>query len=468
MKRLLCKIVRNRRLTFLFALLTVGGMFYVLNCLTPLFADDYLYSFSFATGERLTSLGQILPSQIAHYQSANGRFLLHTVAQFFLLVGKDVFNVVNVFVFLAFAATICYLGLGESPAKRPSLLLLVVSLLFLQLPAFGQSFLWLDGACNHYYGPFIALLALVPYRKAASSAGDAEHAGLLKAVGVLLLGFLGGATIEHMAGALVLMQLGYILYFKLAKRKIALWMPAGLVGAILGCVTLLLSPARSSAGNSSIIGLVVSAGYITCRLLAEFGLVLLLMLALVLYLLLSGKRSLRDAVQFPLTAIALLGFLAASYASILATYFPDRALTGPLALLIITLLTFGSECRDRFRLEIPVSVTAAVAAVAVCISLGAYGTAVFRLSEVMEEHTYRVERIEAAIARGEDEVEIPAIKSDNRYSCFKYNGYVGDLYADADTWLNQPMARYYGIARIYKNDNLSNDYVGGLDKLTEK
>ena len=89
----------------------------------------------------------------------------------------------------------------------------------------------------------------------------------------------------------------------------------------------------------------------------------------------------------------------------------------------------------------------------------------FRLSEVMDEHEYRVALIEEAKERGENEVEIPAIKSDNRYSCFKYNGYVGDLYADPDSWLNKPMAKYYGIDRIYKNDNLSSDYVGGLSKL---
>lgn len=462
-----CLPDKRQRIAFLLSLLAVGGMFYVLNCLTPLFADDYLYCFSFETGERITSLEQIIPSQIAHYESANGRFLLHTVAQFFLFLGKDVFNIVNVFVFLAFAAVICYLGLGENPAKRPALFLLTVCLLFLQLPSFGQSFLWLDGACNHYYGPFIALLALVPYRKAAASTEEPGRPGLIKALGILLLSFLGGATIEHMAGSLLLMQLGYLLHFRLEKRKIPLWMPAGVLGTVLGCVTLLLSPARSSAGNSSILGMIVSAGYITCRLLSEFGLVLLLLLAMALFLLLSGKRSIRDALRFPLTAIAVLGFLGASYASILATYFPERAMTGPLALLIVVLLSFYTECRDHFSLKVPAAVTAAVAAVAVFISLGAYGTAVFRLSEVLDEHNYRVALIEEAKERGEDEVEIPAIKSDSRYSCFKYNGYVGDLYADADSWLNRPMAKYYGIARIYKNDNLSNDYVGGLDKLGE-
>ena len=462
------EVSKRRGLAFFCALLAVGTMFYVLNCLTPLFADDYLYCFSYATGERITSLSQIIPSQLAHYQTINGRFLLHTIAQFFLCLGKDVFNVVNVFVFLGFAAVICYLGLGESPAKRPALFLLTVCLLFLQLPSFGQSFLWLDGACNHYYGPFIALLALLPYRKAAASGGEPGRLGFLKVPGMLLLGFLGGATIEHMAGALVLMQLGYLLWFRLEKRRLPLWMPAGVLGAVLGCATLLLSPARSGAGNGSLVGMVVSAGYITCRLLAEFGLVLLLALALLLYLLLSGKRSFRDAARFPLTAIAFLGFLASAYASVLADYFPERAMTGPLAMLLVTLLSAYVECRDHFDLKIPAAVTASIAAVVIFISLGAYGTAVFRLSEVMDEHSYRETLIEEALARGEDEVEIPAIKSDNRYSCFKYNGYVGDLYPDADSWLNKPMARYYGIGRIYKNDNLSNDYVGGLNKLTEK
>ena len=77
--------------------LLIGFLFYALNYYMPLFADDYSYSFSFSTGERIESISQIVDSQIGHYQNINGRSITHSLAQVFLLAGDDVFNFTNVF-----------------------------------------------------------------------------------------------------------------------------------------------------------------------------------------------------------------------------------------------------------------------------------------------------------------------------------------------------------------------------------
>lgn len=56
---------------------------YVLNYYTPLYADDYSYSFSYLNGERIVSFSQLIDSQIAHYQKVNGRSVVHFLAQLF-------------------------------------------------------------------------------------------------------------------------------------------------------------------------------------------------------------------------------------------------------------------------------------------------------------------------------------------------------------------------------------------------
>jgi hypothetical protein len=64
-------------------LVVLFGLMLALNWLTPLISDDYRYLYSFADGERITAVSQIVPSQIAHYQTINGRVITHTLCQLF-------------------------------------------------------------------------------------------------------------------------------------------------------------------------------------------------------------------------------------------------------------------------------------------------------------------------------------------------------------------------------------------------
>ena len=78
--------------------LLLAGVFMLmlaLNIHTPLMMDDYDYSFSWSTGERLAGIGDILASQAAHYKLWGGRSVTHFLAQLFLYLGKPVFNVFN-------------------------------------------------------------------------------------------------------------------------------------------------------------------------------------------------------------------------------------------------------------------------------------------------------------------------------------------------------------------------------------
>jgi hypothetical protein len=66
----------------------IGVIFYLMCAHTPLMMDDYDYSFSWATGEKLTSLSDIFASQIAHYSLWGGRSVTHFLVQLFLLMGN--------------------------------------------------------------------------------------------------------------------------------------------------------------------------------------------------------------------------------------------------------------------------------------------------------------------------------------------------------------------------------------------
>lgn len=65
-----------------------------LNTMT--FSDDLRYSFPGKT--RITSVKQVISSQIYDYKTINGRFLVHLVLQFVLIYGRNLFAVINAIV----------------------------------------------------------------------------------------------------------------------------------------------------------------------------------------------------------------------------------------------------------------------------------------------------------------------------------------------------------------------------------
>lgn len=66
--------------------------------------DDLFYQYSFATGERISSISQIFPSQVEHWFTQNGRFIDHYIVQVLLcLCGQTVFAFANAIVYAGFA-----------------------------------------------------------------------------------------------------------------------------------------------------------------------------------------------------------------------------------------------------------------------------------------------------------------------------------------------------------------------------
>ena len=98
------------RLFLLFVLILIAAGMYLLNLHTPLMMDDYDYSFSWSTGERLTGVADVIASQAAHYRIWGGRSVAHTLVQLFLLWGKPLFNAVNTLMYLLLLAEICVLA----------------------------------------------------------------------------------------------------------------------------------------------------------------------------------------------------------------------------------------------------------------------------------------------------------------------------------------------------------------------
>ncbi|WP_196246245.1 DUF6056 family protein [Lacticaseibacillus zhaodongensis] len=171
----------------------------LLNDFTGYGADDYLYHF-FYTGEwpaqhlrGIHNLLDLVQSVQNHTRIFNGRFVAHTGVMTAMQFSKSWFNFANSLVFVLVGWLINLHVFGKKPV-RVSFLALTYALLWVALPDHGTTMLWLSGSFNYLWMALVYLLFLLPYR-------FNYHARYprLMAVGMLLLGFLAGATNENTA-----------------------------------------------------------------------------------------------------------------------------------------------------------------------------------------------------------------------------------------------------------------------------
>ncbi len=229
------------------AILTaVFAAIFFLTLLTPMVADDYNYAFSWATDQRVRSLGDVWDSMACHRSYTNGRVFAHGFVQLFTFLPRWLFALCNAAVSAGLAFLLqLYLQRG-SGRPRPGLLLCTLALLWLCMPVFGQVFLWLDGACNYAWGLFLALGLLYPFY-----AAYLEGAQTVPRPGQLLLiplAFLAGAWSEHISFSLLAACFFVLLALWIRDRRFSWGLFALLFSGGLGYLYLMLAPSMLGGG----------------------------------------------------------------------------------------------------------------------------------------------------------------------------------------------------------------------------
>ncbi len=227
---------------------------YILNYLTPMgFGDDYLYSFVWqgkpefipltADAVRVSSWHDLLVSQWSHYFTWSGRTVNHTLAQFFLWMGKGVFNFFNAFTGTLLVAEIYWcLNKGKvTLAFRMHELWFIVFALWAFTPGFVTVFLWLDGACNYLWPGVFLLGFMLPYIREYYSCSPEKGKGRLFNIIIFLGGILTGWTNENSICCIILALC--VLLYKFSKYNgFECWMCCGVAGLLAGYTLLLFAP----------------------------------------------------------------------------------------------------------------------------------------------------------------------------------------------------------------------------------
>ena len=239
-------------------LLMVGSFtfLYILNYLMPLaFGDDYLYAFIWQgnpmyvplTEEavKVTSLRDLITSQISFYYTWSGRVVNNTLSQLFVWAGKDVFNIFNTFACLLLVLEIYWCAdKGRITFHFATGRLAWLFLFFwVFTPSFPSVVFWLVGAC-HYLWPAVFLTGfLIPFiHKYYFFDFDIKGKNeILFNACMFFGGIIAGCTNENSVCWVILLLLIFILKSK-KLQAMENWMYLGLAGLMLGYAILMLSP----------------------------------------------------------------------------------------------------------------------------------------------------------------------------------------------------------------------------------
>jgi|GEM_PF-1046860 len=460
-------ISKKRELIIALTILALlAAVFYLMNIYTPLsFKDDLEYSFSYATGERISSVKDVLTSQIAHYNVKNGRFVVHTIEQFLLYEGKSVFNIINTLVYMLFGVLVCYHGAGESPLKHPYMLVCVFCGFFLLTPWFGENLLWVSGACNYLMGFTISLLYLLPYRYVLKHPERRKNslAGCAKFIAMLLLGVIAGNTMENAAVAIIAAVIGFLFVYRVRGIRYRAWMYAP--GVLVGFALLVLSPGEmsrvSNAGGISAIS--ICRGFVTTSmaLVVHFYTLILIAAGIILIYIIYGSA--RDKIdgeaklernirRWGAAEVYMLAALAATYSMIIVPGgigIYSRVWFGPLTFYII------SVCAGYISVvEYAPMIWSKAKELLVCIlafatlTTGAQG--IWNIRGRFIENEQRNSLIQEQMLAGKEEIHIPSLSSTSTFSIYFGGG--EHLYYDAEK--NSNIARYYGLPSVVRDDSI--------------
>lgn len=426
------------KIAFFFVLLVIGVGMYILNYYTTLIVDDYNYSFCF--GHRTTCIMDILQSQYHHYFEWGGRVVVHTIAQFFLMYDKAVFDIANTFAYLAMILVVYFHAVGKFKFY-PLLLLLINLLFFLCMPAFGQVFLWVVGACNYLWGPLLVFLYLIPYRLQYSKATPVISNKVL-ALLFGLLGIIAGWTNENLGLTLAFVIAVFMFLYWHEHKKVYLWCVCGLIGAAIGAIALIIAPGnfvRMDAGHFEIN---IFKNFFKITRLMFNGEFLLLPLSIFFSLFLFCKKE----ADYKIVSVYILGMLASMYVMMGAPYFADRAKLGTLAFCIIACGNLYTQLDFTvIKLKKFISI---LTVLTIGITVSEYKIARSDIKDYKERNDIKVAHVLKEKSIGHMDVIVERNYPRTRYAA-PYG--LEDISKDVKHWTNTGFARYYGVKTVRVN-----------------
>ncbi|SHE55393.1 DUF3329 domain-containing protein [Dysgonomonas macrotermitis] len=221
--------------------LTFFVLIFILNRMYPVHSDDWMYSFVFYEKpvRFVSSIGDIFVSQYNHYLYWGGRNVVHFIDQLLLLFSPLVREIINSLAFLGFIYIIYKIANARKEVS-PYLFLFIAIVLWIGLPTFPQTVVWITGSANYLWGTLIALAFIYPYYNYYQT--ESLKNSVARNILFFIAGIFSGWTNENLSVALLFILFVFLLYFKIRHIRLPQWAVWGFIGALSGCAIMLAAP----------------------------------------------------------------------------------------------------------------------------------------------------------------------------------------------------------------------------------
>lgn len=438
------------------SILLVFSIMLVMNILSPLVLDDFAYSYSFADGERITSLSQIIPSMAKHYYIGNGRLLTHSAVQACLMMSPVVFDIFNSLLFCAMLLLVCYQINGSLKTVSWHQILLSFVFVWLFAPSFGQPFLWLDGSMNYLLPATLLMLGLVPYRfffKEYKKLPAMQSVALSFAC--LFLSFCIGYTSETVSVIFAVLQVLFCIAFLIKKYRLRIWMIFSFIGNAAGLLLMFSSPTYNQRseiwGESSVAVTVFNSlkkipASIKVMIYSLRFPIIVFAAVLILFFLLNRKKKISEIIKektdkILLTLIFLISTFAFGMFNCFCDYYPNRIWVPAVLFMFIAVCIILSEIKIKSSWF-----SSAIIIIFIAVFCLSCVPEIKSAKSKMLEYNDREQYVEEEKSKGNTDLELEPIISDSKYSVFISSGDISD--APENIWLNEVYAKYHGLTSV--------------------
>ncbi|WP_338080900.1 DUF3329 domain-containing protein [Companilactobacillus mishanensis] len=432
--------LKDRPFTLL-VIIAIFSLILVLNILTLYCGDDYVYRFVYqkpvpTDNSQIINTLLIPQSQINHYFNWNGRFVAHTIVQFFMQFNnKLIFDVFNSVAFIGLIV-LMNLIVRTITGKKLNAFLLMVTFVYLWyfIPDFGQTVLWISGSGNYLWTSLIYLGFILFCLKE-------DKSNKLAIIVSLLLGFLAGATNENSGPTAILIASAILVYRLLKYKQLDYVVGAGIMSAISGFALMIQSPgslhrAHVATDENFLLNNFLS---INKMMLHQFWIIYLIMATLFIAGLLSKKID-RQSLMF--IGMFTLAHLASIYSMALSPVVPKRTFFGGAVFLGIVLMILAFNVFENFDVDYLIMFGVGLG----MIFLFSYHQVHSDISTTNQEVHNQYKIIRHSKAKNMDIARVPMISEPET----SYNAYKGtaQIHKESYDWMNIWMAKHFGINRI--------------------
>ncbi|MDU1889199.1 MAG: DUF6056 family protein [Dysgonomonas sp.] len=417
-------------------------MMYILNYNYPINTDDWDYRCIFPTNERLDSLSGLLTSQYNHYFMWGGRTVVHVICQVLLMLDFWLTCAINTLAYVALVYLMYRIANKNNIANPFVLFLCHVAVWFLQ-PIFCETVLWKTGAANYLWGTLIILSFIYFYY---TYYWDKERKeGAVRTILFFMGGIIAGWTNENMGVALIFYIIASFFLYRKEGMVIPRWTISGLIGAVIGCVVMLIAPGNYVRLEGAVNGFDGTAlemylfNWKVLFLISRLS-ILPLIIAYITGILIYRyqkkrniwrDRAIRSSLLFFVTAfVAFVALMAASISE-------SRALFGLIILLIISVAQIYANIDFKVRtLKIVNIIMLSVLLIYYIVDYTWKYQTLKIVSTAWEERFLQIEEVKN---KG-----IDTIVFTNRFQIQGKYG-ISDLSDDPEFSVNKVCAKYYGF-----------------------